>query len=132
MKTPSAQKESSTHWHSHIAMYATSLCAIVIASSLISTSYSLSSSIKRASGVTSSPDAANRQTFDYIVVGAGLTGTTVAARLAENTALTILLVEAGGDDRNNPQVYDIYAYSQAFNGPLDWAWITDQNKVMHG
>ncbi|KAH8091359.1 alcohol oxidase [Cristinia sonorae] len=87
---------------------------------------------KRASGVTSSPDAANGQTFDYIVVGAGLTGTTVAARLAENSALKILLIEAGGDDRTNPQVYDIYAYSQAFGGPLDWAWPTDQGKTMHG
>ncbi|THH30273.1 hypothetical protein EUX98_g3938 [Antrodiella citrinella] len=87
---------------------------------------------KRASGVTSSPDAANGQTFDYIVVGAGLTGTTVAARLAENSTLRILLIEAGGDNRTNPQIFDIYEYSQAFNGPMDWAWGTDQNKVMRG
>ena len=87
---------------------------------------------KRASGVTTDASSANEQTFDYIVVGAGLTGTTVAARLAENSALKILLIEAGGDDRTNPQVYDIYAYSQAFNGPLDWAWQADQGKVIHG
>ena len=87
---------------------------------------------KRASGVTSSPDTANGQTFDYIVVGAGLTGTTVAARIAEDSSVTILLVEAGGDNRTNPQVYDIYAYSQAFGGPMDWAWSTDQGKVIRG
>ncbi|THH14087.1 hypothetical protein EW146_g6212 [Bondarzewia mesenterica] len=69
---------------------------------------------KRASGVTSSPSAAAGQTFDYIVVGAGLTGTTVAARLAENSGMTVLLIEAGNDDRGDSRVYDIYEYSQAF------------------
>ena len=87
---------------------------------------------KRASGVTSDASGIDGQTFDYIVVGAGLTGVTVAARLAENSALKVLLVEVGGDDRTNPNVYDIYKYSVAFNGPLDWAWPTDQGKVIHG
>ena len=87
---------------------------------------------KRASGVTSDASGIDGQTFDYIVVGAGLTGVTVAARLAENSALKVLLVEVGGDDRTNPNVYDIYKYSVAFNGPLDWAWPTDQGKTIHG
>ncbi|KAH9855720.1 alcohol oxidase [Lenzites betulinus] len=88
---------------------------------------------KRAgSGITSDPSAANGKTYDYIVVGGGLTGTTVAARLAENPAMSILMIEAGGDDRGNSQVYDIYEYSQAFDGPLDWAWAADQGKVIHG
>ncbi|PBK65071.1 hypothetical protein ARMSODRAFT_892224, partial [Armillaria solidipes] len=43
---------------------------------------------KLASGVTSDPSQANGQSFDYIVVGAGLTGTTVAARLAEDSGVT--------------------------------------------
>lgn len=108
----------------------TSLLGIALL--LVGTSHAVPHLQKRASGVTSDPSTANGQTFDYIVVGAGLTGTTVAARLAENSALKILLIEAGGDDRTNPQVYDIYAYSQAFNGPLDWAWQADQGKVIHG
>ncbi|KAI0762282.1 alcohol oxidase [Fomes fomentarius] len=85
-----------------------------------------------ASGVTSDSSGVNGQTYDYIVVGGGLTGITVAARLAENSALKVLLVEAGGDDRTNPQVYDIYKYGQAYNGPMDWAWPTDQGKTIHG
>ena len=87
---------------------------------------------KRAFGVTSDAATANGLVFDYIIVGSGQTGTTVAARLAENSALKILLIEAGGDDRTNPDVYDIYAYSWVFNGPLDWAWPTDQGKTMRG
>ncbi|OSD05574.1 GMC oxidoreductase [Trametes coccinea BRFM310] len=87
---------------------------------------------RASSGITSDPSAVDGQTYDYIVVGGGLTGTTVAARLAENSALKILLIEAGGDDRTNPQIYDIYEYSQVFNGPLDWAWEADQGKIIHG
>ncbi|KAI0820577.1 alcohol oxidase [Trametes gibbosa] len=87
---------------------------------------------RAASGITSDPNAANGKTYDYIVVGGGLTGTTVAARLAENPSMSILMIEAGGDDRGNPEVYDIYEYSAAFGGPLDWAWGADQGKVIHG
>ena len=85
-----------------------------------------------ASGITTNPTIASNQTFDYIVVGGGLTGTTVAARLAEDASLKILVVEAGGDDRLDPNVYDIYNYKAAFGGPLDWAWPTDQGKLIRG
>ena len=80
--------------------------------------------------VTSSATAAANRTFDYIVVGGGLTGLTVAARLAENPAVTVLVVEAGADNRNDPRVYDIYNYGQAFGSELDWQWPTDQGKKM--
>ncbi|KAF2871558.1 hypothetical protein BDV95DRAFT_636647 [Massariosphaeria phaeospora] len=39
--------------------------------------------------------AAENRTFDYVIVGGGLTGLTVAARLAENTNLQIAVIEAG-------------------------------------
>jgi len=83
-------------------------------------------------GVTNNPTNANGKTFDYIVVGAGLAGTTVAARLAENPAISVLLIEAGGDNRNDPRVFDIYAYGQAFGTELDWAWQADQGKTIRG
>ncbi|KAH7381520.1 oxidoreductase [Pyrenochaeta sp. MPI-SDFR-AT-0127] len=35
------------------------------------------------------------KTFDYVIVGGGLTGLTVAARLAENPAITVAVLEAG-------------------------------------
>ncbi|KAK0217272.1 glucose oxidase [Armillaria fumosa] len=87
---------------------------------------------KRASGVTTDASQANAESFDYIVVGAGLTGTTVAARLAEDSGVTVLLIEAGADNRDDSRVYDIYAYSQAFGTELDWSWSTDEGKTIHG
>ncbi|KAJ3979575.1 hypothetical protein F5890DRAFT_1546233 [Lentinula detonsa] len=83
-------------------------------------------------GVTTDPFVVNGQSFDYIVVGAGLAGTTVAARLAENSEVTVLLVEAGSDNRTDDIIYDVYAYSQAFGTALDWAWPTDQGKTIRG
>lgn len=87
---------------------------------------------KRASGVTTSASAANGQTFDYIVIGGGLTGTTVAARLAENPGITVLLIEAGADNRKDPRVYDIFRYSEFFGSEMNWAWPADQGKNIPG
>ncbi|KAG5635445.1 hypothetical protein H0H81_011238 [Sphagnurus paluster] len=87
---------------------------------------------KRASGVTTSASAANGQTFDYIVVGGGLTGTTVAARLAENAGVTVLLIEAGADNRLDPRVYDIYNYGQFFGSNLDWSWPAENGRRISG
>lgn len=44
-------------------------------------------------GVISSPTTVNAQTYDYIVVGAGLCGITVASRLSENSSISVLVIE---------------------------------------
>lgn len=84
------------------------------------------------SGITSDPAVASGKTFDYIIIGVGTAGTTVAARLAEDPTLTILMIEVGGDHRTNPDVFNLSSQFNLMGGPLDWAWPAEQGKVIHG
>ncbi|KUI66221.1 Glucose oxidase [Cytospora mali] len=60
--------------------------------------------LTKATMVTNDTSIAANQTFDYVIVGAGLTGITVGNKLSEK-GYTTLIIEAGPDPRWNPEVY---------------------------
>ena len=70
--------------------------------------------------------------FDYVIVGAGSAGSTLAARLSEDPSVTVCILEAGGPD-NNPLIHAPIGF--AFFGdksPLNWRFDTVPQKYLNG
>jgi choline dehydrogenase-like flavoprotein len=63
--------------------------------------------------------------FDYIVVGAGSAGCTVAARLSEDADVRVAVLEAGGED-SQPEIHIPAAFPALFKSSLDWDLLGEQ------
>jgi len=57
--------------------------------------------------------------YDYVIVGGGSAGCVLAARLSENPAVRVLLLEAGGRDRH-PYIHMPVGFSKMTSGPFTW------------
>ena len=70
-----------------------------------------------------------RETYDYVVVGAGSAGAVVAARLSEDPDISVLLLEAGGaadaDEISIPA-----AFANLFKTRWDWNYQTVEQKQL--
>ena len=67
--------------------------------------------------------------FDFIIVGAGSAGCTLAARLTESGAHRVLLLEAGGSDRRLWIQLPI-GYGKSFYDPrVNWMYLTEPEPV---
>lgn len=64
------------------------------------------------------------KTFDYVIVGAGSAGCALAARLTEDGSVTVLLVEAGGWDRD-PWIHIPLGWGKILQKRLhDWMYFS--------
>lgn len=77
-------------------------------------------------------------TYDYVIIGGGTAGLTIASRLAENPALSVAVVEAGGfyqADNGNLSVVPAYCTTYAGTEPnltnpnVDWGFVTTPQPV---
>ena len=70
--------------------------------------------------------------FDYVIIGAGSAGCAIAARLSEDTAATVAVIEAGGRDRN-PWLHIPVGYFKTMHNPaIDWRYRTAPDPGLHG
>ena len=67
------------------------------------------------------------QGFDYVIVGAGSAGCVLAARLSEDPAVRVCLIEAGGRDRH-PYIHMPVGFAKMTTGPLTWGLVTAPQK----
>ena len=69
--------------------------------------------------------------YDFIVCGAGSSGSVVARRLAENPSVEVLLIEAGGSDEV-PTVMDPAAWPANLGSATDWGFVAEPNPDLNG
>ncbi|UYY58418.1 GMC family oxidoreductase [Sphingomonas sp. S2-65] len=72
-----------------------------------------------------------KPSYDFIVCGAGASGSVTARRLAENPDVQVLLIEAGGSDEVE-QVLDPAQWPTNLGSERDWGFQAEPNPHLNG
>jgi choline dehydrogenase len=75
--------------------------------------------------------AALQPQYDFIVCGAGSSGSVIARRLAENPDAHVLLLEAGGSD-DVPNVWTADLWPTNLGSERDWGFQSEPNAALNG
>ena len=120
----------------HLFMYLLLLASSSVASTARSSGYTET----RAKGTQSFGEPGLNATFDYVIVGGGTAGLTIASRLAANPSISVAVIEAGGfyeADAGNTSVVPGYCTLYAGTDPadtnplIDWGFVTTPQAVSH-
>src|SRR3954464_8941918 len=69
--------------------------------------------------------------YDYVIVGAGSAGCALANRLSADPGTRVLLLEAGGSDRNL-NIRIPVGFAQQFRTDLDWGYSSEPEPNLIG
>lgn len=75
---------------------------------------------------------ATQQPYDYIIIGAGASGSVVANRLSANPNTRVLLLEAGTDNNDDPRVTTISRSLETYGTDMDWKFATEEQSGLAG
>ncbi len=74
----------------------------------------------------------NGQSYDYVIVGAGSAGCTLANRLTEDADIRVLVIEAGGSDRHPYITIPLGWGKILFERLFDWGYFTEPEDQFEG
>ncbi len=67
--------------------------------------------------------------YDYIIVGGGSAGCVVARRLLDNTAATVLVLEAGSADTDSASIINPVQWFQNLDSSLDYRYVNEPSPL---
>ncbi|KAG6014937.1 hypothetical protein E4U43_005999 [Claviceps pusilla] len=68
--------------------------------------------------------------YDYVIIGAGAAGSVLANKLSEDKDVTVLVLEAGGDNNKVLETKVPLMFSKLFHGEHDWDYYTVEQRAV--